>query len=107
MSTAPRPIDPDVLDDHKYFYDWSTEGASGLPIGKRTSKRTWPEERLSELRRLWLDGVYAKDIGLALGVSKSAVLGMASRIGLPGRCSKTDFKPRNRRNKAGIFVKSS
>jgi hypothetical protein len=105
QSSPPPPIDPDVFDDHLYFFDWSTEAASGLLSGKRADKRAWPETRLSELRRLWHEGVYAKDIGAALGVSKSAVLGMASRIGLPSRCSKTDFKPRNVRKSSGKFVK--
>lgn len=100
--SPPPPIDPDVFDDHKYFFDWDSYRAE-KPKVERDS--VWTEERISELRRLWDEGVYAKDIGERMGCSKSAILGKASRLGFPQRCCKTDFKPRNARKSSGKFVK--
>ena len=46
---------------------------------------TWTEERIARLTELWLSGMAARLIGAALGVTKSAVVGKASRLGLPNR----------------------
>lgn len=102
MSTTPRPIDPDVFDDHLYFFDWDAY-RDGPP--ERTDPRAWPEDRISELRRLWDEGLYTKDIATKLGVSRGAVIGKAHRLGLAERCSKTDFKPQRRHSKGGTFTK--
>ena len=48
-------------------------------------KPTWTEERIARLTELWLGGVVARLIGAALGVTKSAIVGKASRLGLPNR----------------------
>jgi GcrA cell cycle regulator len=56
----------------------------------------WTEERLSDLTRLWGEGLSITQIGLALGVSRNAVVGKVHRMGLPKRQSpivKSD-KPR-------------
>ena len=47
----------------------------------------WTEERLSELRILWAEGLSISQIGDALGVSRNAIAGKAHRMGLPKRPS--------------------
>ena len=50
------------------------------------SSGEWTEAKTAELRRLWHDGVAAAEIASRLGgISKSAVLGKASRMALPQR----------------------
>lgn len=56
----------------------------------------WTEERLADLTRLWSEGLSITQIGLAIGVSRNAVVGKVHRMGLPKRQSpivKSD-KPR-------------
>lgn len=48
---------------------------------------TWTAERISELSKLWDQGLSASEIGKALGVSKNAVVGKAHRLKLPARPS--------------------
>ena len=47
----------------------------------------WTEERVEQLRRLWLDGLSASRIAseLAGGVTRNAVIGKVHRLGLSGR----------------------
>ena len=45
----------------------------------------WPQERIDRLIELWPTGLSASRIGERLGVSKSAVVGKAHRLDLPGR----------------------
>ena len=45
----------------------------------------WTDERVEELKRRWHRGEKTQEIGLALGVSKSAVAGAARRYDLPLR----------------------
>ncbi|MEQ8817807.1 MAG: GcrA family cell cycle regulator [Thalassobaculum sp.] len=56
----------------------------------------WTEDRLTDLTRLWGEGLSITQIGLVLGVSRNAVVGKVHRMGLPKRQSpivKSD-KPR-------------
>jgi GcrA cell cycle regulator len=54
----------------------------------------WPVESVEMLRRLWLQGMSANDIGRAIGgVSRNAVIGKAKRLGLPMR-AQTDMSAR-------------
>jgi len=46
---------------------------------------TWSKERLKELEVLWKKGTPISQIGDLLGVSRNAVAGKASRLGLPKR----------------------
>lgn len=48
---------------------------------------SWTDERISELTRLWDQGLSASEIGKTLGVSKNAVVGKAHRLNLPARPS--------------------
>ena len=45
----------------------------------------WTEERVSQLTKLWDDGLPATDIAAQMGVSRNAVIGKAHRLGLPKR----------------------
>lgn len=45
----------------------------------------WTPERLAMLRAEWATGVPTAEIGRRMGISKSAVIGKAHRMGLPGR----------------------
>lgn len=46
---------------------------------------SWTDERVSDLRRLWKDGLSITQIGARIGVSRNAVAGKAMRLGLPAR----------------------
>lgn len=46
----------------------------------------WTEERVAELKRLWLEGQSASQVARQLGgVSRNAVIGKVHRMGLAGR----------------------
>jgi GcrA cell cycle regulator len=47
----------------------------------------WNEDRLGDLKRLWAEGLSITQIGLAIGVSRNAVVGKVHRMGLPKRQS--------------------
>ena len=47
----------------------------------------WTEERISELTKLWNDGLSTAEIGKLLGISKNAVVGKAHRLRLAARPS--------------------
>lgn len=57
------------------------EVMSGQPVS------VWDEERLAKLKQLWAEGMSVTRIGIALGVTRNAVVGKAQRIGLPRRKS--------------------
>jgi len=50
-------------------------------------KIVWTKERISELRRLWAEGLTTGEIGKKLSVSKNAVVGKAHRLRLTSRPS--------------------
>lgn len=52
-----------------------------------TPRAAWTDERVAELRRLWAEGMEARQIAEALGggATKNSVLGKAHRLRLPGR----------------------
>lgn len=47
----------------------------------------WTEETISELTRLWQQGLSTSEIGRRIGMSKNAVVGKAHRLGLIARPS--------------------
>jgi GcrA cell cycle regulator len=47
----------------------------------------WSSERITELTRLWNEGLSTAEIGKALGISKNAVVGKAHRLRLSSRPS--------------------
>jgi len=47
----------------------------------------WTDERISELTKLWNDGLSTAEIGKMLGISKNAVVGKAHRLRLSARPS--------------------
>lgn len=47
----------------------------------------WTDERISELTKLWNDGLSTAEIGKLLGISKNAVVGKAHRLRLAARPS--------------------
>ena len=54
---------------------------------------TWTPERISEVTRLWNEGLTTAEIGKQVGVSKNAVVGKAHRLGLPPRPSPIKRNP--------------
>src|SRR3546814_2907151 len=79
-----------LLSEHKM---WVT--TSRLPTGTGAMEArmsdnlasVWTEDRLTDLTRLWTEGLSITQIGLALGVSRNAVVGKGHRMGLPKRQS--------------------
>lgn len=65
----------------------------------------WTDDKVEELKRLWLLDLSAAEIGRQLGVSKSAVTGKVSRLGLACRRSPiirmTDEEKAERRRQGG------
>lgn len=53
----------------------------------------WSTELVSELGRLWQDGLSTAEIGRRLGISKNAVVGKAHRLNLPARPSPIRHPP--------------
>lgn len=50
----------------------------------------WTEQRIEALTKLWIDGLSAAQIAVAVGwCSRSAVLGKVHRLGLPERKTRT------------------
>ncbi|HEV2364090.1 MAG TPA: GcrA family cell cycle regulator [Caulobacteraceae bacterium] len=48
----------------------------------------WTDERVENLKKLWLDGLSASQIAKALGgVTRNAVIGKVHRLGLSGRAT--------------------
>ena len=47
----------------------------------------WTDERISELTKLWNEGLSTAEIGKMLGISKNAVVGKAHRLRLAARPS--------------------
>lgn len=68
-----RLVDPDVLDDHKYYCDWE---AIPAPL---------PCPRLARVRRAYEAGEYLPAVAQELGITKNAVIGLAQRAGLRHR----------------------
>ena len=51
----------------------------------------WTEKATGTLRKLWLDGVPAREIGQRLGgISRNAVIGKAHRLGLSKQTDSAD-----------------
>ena len=60
---------------------------------------SWTDERVEQLRKLWLDGKSASQIAAELsnGITRNAVIGKVHRLGLSGRVkSPTQAAPRPR-----------
>ena len=51
----------------------------------RSGRFLWTPARVKTLAELWKRGVPVKEIGVVIGVGKNAVVGKASRLGLPRR----------------------
>jgi len=63
------------------------------------SVMSWTDERVEQLRKLWMEGLSASQIANTLGdgVTRNAVIGKVHRLGLSGRVkAQTPSKPRTR-----------
>src|SRR5437868_9966473 len=72
---------------------------------KRPELQTWTDERVELLKALWADGLSASQIAGELGgVTRNAVIGKVSRLGLAGRMKRPAtprvYKPRAARTQA-------
>ncbi len=72
-------VDPDVLDDDRYFFDWSAP----KPIRHGAF---WTDDRLEVLKEMWEWGRPASVIARKLGCTRSAVCGKARRMGYKHGC---------------------
>ena len=55
-------------------------------MSKPNKSKTWPDERVAILTKLWAEGLSASQIATQLGgVTRNAVIGKVHRLGLPGR----------------------
>lgn len=60
---------------------------------------SWNDERVEQLKKMWLDGMSASQIAgeLANGITRNAVIGKVHRLGLSGRVkAPTQAQPRPR-----------
>lgn len=55
---------------------------------------TWTDERVQALSQMWAKGHSVNAIARAIGVSRGAIAGKVSRLGLPGRKSPLPEQPR-------------
>lgn len=75
-----RLVDPDVLEDHKYWLDNPREPT---PRKVRPQSQFWLEDgRLETLTKLYTKGTAVKLIAAELGTNRDAVIGKAHRLGL-------------------------
>ncbi len=66
--------------------DAATPPGGAIAGGQRNPQaHEWPAEKVQRFVELWNEGVSASLIGLALGVSRNAVLGKRNRMGLQSR----------------------
>lgn len=56
----------------------------------------WTEERIETLKRMWAEDATGSQIGVALGMTRSAVLGKAMRLKLPKKSEDTNNFNRRR-----------
>lgn len=70
-----------------------------LPDTPNHPDSPWTEERVDLLKKLWTDGQSASEIAAALraGLSRSAVIGKAHRLGLARRAQPTRTNPPRRK----------
>lgn len=92
----PRPLDDDV-DDTDHLYDWDNHVPKPKKVG------FWTDDRITVLRQLWNLGVVTREIALALGTTKNAVIGKADRLGLPRREQKNQQSPRRKKRRGKGF----
>jgi GcrA cell cycle regulator len=67
-----------------------------------TAPVQWIEDLDAKLKKLWAEGMFTREIGLALGKSKNAIVGRAHRLGLssrpnPAKVAGTPVKPQTPR----------
>jgi hypothetical protein len=65
----------------------------------------WTDEKVSELERLWNEGVTTPEIGRLIGASKNAVIGKAHRLHLPARQSPIKSVSREITDRVDFLVK--
>jgi len=64
---------------------------------------SWTDERVEQLKKMWLDGLSASQIAgeLANGITRNAVIGKVHRLGLSGRVKTPVPAPARARPKTG------
>ena len=66
--------------------------------------KPWRHEQISELRRLWKQGLTGSEIAKSIRMSRGAVMGKLDRLGLIGDMTETERATRVKRT-AGIALK--
>lgn len=61
---------------------------------------SWTDERVEQLKKLWLDGLSASQIAQELGgITRNAVIGKVHRLGLSGRAKSSSHASANRQKR--------
>jgi GcrA cell cycle regulator len=72
----------------------AAEGRGSSALGGGTNA-DWPDADIARLRQLWADGLPTREIAVALGRTKNAVIGKANRIPLPARPDPNKWRRKN------------
>jgi GcrA cell cycle regulator len=61
---------------------------------------SWTDERVEQLKKLWMDGLSASQIALELGgITRNAVIGKVHRLGLSGRAKTSSHASASRQKR--------
>lgn len=61
---------------------------------------SWTDERVEQLKKLWMDGLSASQIAQELGgITRNAVIGKVHRLGLSGRAKSPSHVSQNRQKR--------
>ena len=74
------------------------------PLGQEEpmlGETTWSAARITELNRLWSEGLSTAEIGRRLAISKNAVVGKAHRLQLPARPSPIQSRSAEQKSRVG------
>ena len=73
-----------------------------MRIGEVYPEMSWTDERVDQLKKLWLDGLSASQIAQELGgVTRNAVIGKVHRLGLSGRAKSVSHTAMVRQKRPG------
>jgi hypothetical protein len=72
-----------------------TSGAAENLVREKIEPPVWSDQKIQQLREMWLDGHSISEIAKTIEISRNAVAGKAHRLELPKRAPKTDQDDQN------------